>query len=67
MWPLRQELKPGSHKVQSHPFVEPNKILLPSIHIKLRGMKNFVKAMNKEGSGFAFLEDKHGEILDWYI
>ena len=24
-WPLRQELKPGSHKIQSHLLVEPNK------------------------------------------
>ena len=57
-WPLGQELKPGSHRVQSHPLDEPNKILLPPLHIKLEVMKNFVKAMDREGSGFAFLQEK---------
>ena len=54
-WPLRQILKPDSHNVQSHLLVEPNKILLPSLHIKLGVMKNFVKVMDKESSRFAFL------------
>ena len=43
-WPLRQRLKPGSHKIQSHPLIEPNKVLLLSLHIKLRVMKNLGKA-----------------------
>ena len=34
-WPLRQELKPGPHNVQSHPLVEPNKILLLTLYFKL--------------------------------
>ena len=58
MWPLRHGLKPGSHNVHSHPLVELNKIVLPSLHIKLGVMKNFVKAMDREGSGFAFLQEK---------
>ena len=55
-WPLRQRLKSGSHKVQSYPLIEPNKILLAPLHIKLGVMKNFMKAMDREGSGFAFLQ-----------
>ena len=39
----RQGLEPGSHNVQSRPLVEPNKILLPPLHIKLGLMKNSVK------------------------
>ena len=54
-WPLRQGLKPISHNIQSHPLVEPNKILLPPLHNKLGVIKNFVKAMDREGTGFAFL------------
>ena len=42
--------------VHSHPLVERNKILFPPLHIKLGVMKNFVKAMDREGSGFAFLQ-----------
>ena len=51
--PLRQGLKPGSHNVQSHSLVKLNKILLPPLHITL-GVMNFVKAMDWDGSGFAF-------------
>ena len=46
-WPLRQGLKPGSYHVQYHPFVEPNKILLTPLYIKLGVMKNFVKVMDR--------------------
>ena len=48
-WPLRQGLEPGLHNVKSPPLVEPNKILLPPLHIKLGLMKNFVKAMDRKG------------------
>ena len=53
-WPLRQGLKPSLHNIQSHPLIETNKILLPTLHIKLGIMKNFVKAMDKESNWFAF-------------
>ena len=55
-WPLRQGLEPGLHNVKSPPLVEPNKILLPPLHIKLGLMKNFVKAMDRKGKGFTFLQ-----------
>ena len=41
--------------VENQPLVEPNKILLPSMHFKLGLMKNFVKAMNQEEAVFAYL------------
>ena len=50
---VETRVKPGSHNVQYHPLVKPNKILLPPLHIKLGEMKNFVKAIEKEGSGLA--------------
>jgi len=34
--------------VENQPLVELSKILLPSMHLKLGLMKNFVKAMNQE-------------------
>ncbi|KAF2354289.1 hypothetical protein FHG87_014956 [Trinorchestia longiramus] len=55
-WPSIQELNPGSHNVVSLPLVEPNKILFLPLHIKLSLMKNFVKALDREGGGFAFLQ-----------
>ncbi|KAF2367791.1 hypothetical protein FHG87_001460 [Trinorchestia longiramus] len=54
-WPSRQRLKPGSYNVVFHPLVELSKILLPPLNIKLGLMKNFVKALDREGGGFAFL------------
>ncbi|KAF2356785.1 hypothetical protein FHG87_012459 [Trinorchestia longiramus] len=57
-WPSRQGLKPGTHNVVSHPLVELSKILLPPLHIKLGLMKNFIKALDREGGGFAFLYQK---------
>ena len=52
---LRQ---PSLHNIQSHPLVEPSKILLLSLHIKLGVMKNLVKAMDREDREFAFLLEK---------
>ena len=40
-WPARKSLKPGIMNVENQPLVEPSKILLPSIHLKLSQMKFF--------------------------
>ena len=48
-WPSRQGLEPGSYNILSHALVEPSKILLPPLHIKLGLMKNFVKVLDREG------------------
>ena len=36
--------------IQHTPLVNPNKVLIPPLHIKLGLMKNFVKAMAKQNS-----------------
>ena len=43
-----------AYNIQSHTLLRQNKIMLLPLRIKLGVMKNFVKAMNREGSGFAF-------------
>jgi hypothetical protein len=45
-WPAKKSLEPGIMNVENQPLVEQSKILLPSMHLKLGLMKNFVKAMN---------------------
>jgi len=40
--------------VEIQPLVEPSKILLPSMLLKLGLMKNFVKAKNQEEAEAAF-------------
>jgi len=54
-WPARKSLEPGIMNVKNQPRVEPSKILLPSLHLKLGQMKNFVKAMNQEEAAFTYL------------
>ncbi|KAF2344985.1 hypothetical protein FHG87_024259 [Trinorchestia longiramus] len=54
----RQGLKSGSQNFVSHSLVEPRKILLTPLHIKLGLMKNSVKVFDKEGGGLAFLHQK---------
>ena len=61
-WLLRQGLEPGLHNVKSPPPVEPNKILLPPLYIKLGLIKNFVKAMDRKGKGFTFLQQKFPRV-----
>jgi hypothetical protein len=55
-WTKRDSLIPGKKKVLNNPLVNPEKVFLPPLHIKLRLMKNFVKAMDKNGAGFMYLK-----------
>lgn len=62
-WNLRDEYVPGCSSVQHDPLVDPHKIFLPPLHIKLGLMKNFVKAMGKNDSdGFRYLVEKFPKI-----
>jgi len=36
-------------------LVDPSKVLLPPLHIKLGLMKQFVKALDKEGECFMYI------------
>lgn len=63
-WPLRQRLEPGSKNVLHPSLVEPSKILLPPLHVKLGLMKNFVKAMDRDGQAFKYLRDKFPRMSD---
>ena len=41
--------------VENQPLVELSKIFLPSMHLKLGLMKNFVKAINQGEAAFTYL------------
>ena len=51
-WPERRFFIPGTQNVKLDPLVDSEKILMPPLHIKLDLVKQFVKAMNKDGNGF---------------
>jgi hypothetical protein len=63
-WPKRKSLSPGQKNVKSAPLVNSEDILLPPLHIKLGLIKHFVKAMDKNGSGFLYLKEKFPKIRD---
>ncbi|GFV15382.1 uncharacterized protein TNCV_4834091 [Trichonephila clavipes] len=54
-WPIRKVLIPGVKNVERQSLVDPKKILFPPLHIKLGLMKQFVKALDKEGECFKYL------------
>ena len=57
-WPLRETFIPGRFNIHHIPQVDQKKIYLPPIHIKLGLSKNFVKAIDQDGSGFRYLQQK---------
>lgn len=63
-WLPRKNLTPGSMNVVKRALVESGKILLPPLHIKLGFMKQFVKALNKEGNCFKYLCEKFPHLSD---
>ena len=54
-WGPRSTFVPGEHSPKENPLVDMNKVLLPPLHIKLGLMKNFVKALHKNGVAFQHL------------
>jgi len=56
VWPTRTSLTPGSHNVTKESLVDPSKILIPLLHIKLGLMKQFVKALDKTSECFKYLQ-----------
>ena len=56
--PARKSLEPGIMNVENQPLVQPSKILLLSMHLKLVLVKYFVKAMNQEEAAFTYLREK---------
>ena len=52
---MRSELIPGSLNVLAPPLVEHSKVVFPPLHIKLGMMKQFVKALEKDGDRFKYI------------
>ncbi|GBL72804.1 hypothetical protein AVEN_128013-1 [Araneus ventricosus] len=62
--PKRQLIIPGVKNVENEPLVASEKIILPSLHVKLGFMKSFVKAMDCGGSGFQYLRLKFPKVSE---
>lgn len=63
-WPCRKQLPPAQKNTANDSFVNPQKIFLPQFHLKLGMMKNYVKAMNRNGESFRYLVQTFPRIHD---
>lgn len=61
-WPKREKLVVGKENIIAESLVEREKIILPPLHIKLGLMKQFVKALDKDGPCFGYLRLKMPHI-----
>lgn len=55
-WPKRYEYLPGTKNIKYNPLINPNNVILPPLHIKLGLIKNFIKALDKNGPAFTYLK-----------
>jgi hypothetical protein len=57
-WPPREYMVVGGQNVINEPLVARNRIILPPLHIKLGLIKQFVKALNKDGWCIEYIAHK---------
>ena len=62
-WPPREALVPGSMNVINTPLVPRDRIILPPLHIKLGLMKQYVKALNKDGECFEYISKNFPNLV----
>lgn len=61
---VRSSLTPGSSNIIHKSLVDPSKVLIPPLHIKLGLMKQFVKALDVNGKCFQYLVSKFPKLSD---
>lgn len=64
VWEPRTSFVVGSDNILQHPLIDSKKVLIPPLHIKLGLMKQFVKALNKEGDCYKYLRDQFPGLSD---
>ena len=63
-WQSRAQLVPGSYNILKLPLIDPSKVLLPPLHIKLGLMKQFVKALDKGEKCFKYLVERFPRLSE---
>lgn len=53
----------GFKNVANEPSIKSSKVLLPPIQIKLGLIKNFVKALDVNGSAFTYVKNSRGSVM----
>ena len=64
LWPLRKTFEPGSKNKKEKPLVDPSKIVIPPLHIKLGLIKQLVKSLDKDGNCFNYLRNQFPKLSD---
>jgi hypothetical protein len=54
-WPAREQLLSGARNITNEPLVDREKILIPPLHMKLGIMKQFTRALDKDGRRFNYM------------
>lgn len=55
-WPQRTDYTPAEFNVRAAPLVESTSIIPPPLHIKIGLIKNFIKALDKNGTAYEYLK-----------
>lgn len=63
-WPKREKWEIGSKNIIHESLVDRENILLPPLHIKLGLIKQYVKALDKNGKCFQYLQSKFPNLSD---
>jgi hypothetical protein len=63
-WPERTEFSVGMNNVKWEPLIDPRKVLMPPLHIKLGLIKQFVTALDKESAAFKYLQDLFPQLSE---
>ena len=63
-WPERSSFTTGENSVINPPLIEPEKGILPALHIKLGLMKQFVKAMKETSPVLSYLKSQFSKFSD---
>lgn len=63
-WPVRETMTVGGKNVIHEPLVDRKDILLPPLHIKLGLMKQFVRALEKDGDCFKYIRSKFPRLSE---
>ena len=64
VWLKREEFVVGEKNVKNIPQINPKKVLLPPLHMKLGLIKQFVKALDKDGAAFKYLQNLFPKLSD---
>ena len=63
-WQSRHRLIPGEKNVINEPLVDRKNIILPPLHIKLGIMKQFIKALDRDGDCFHYICSTFPRVSD---